>query len=136
MIKLIVGHKGSGKTKTLINMANEAVKTTKGNTVCVEKGLKMNHDLSINVRLIDIEEYQVSGFDAFYGFLAGILAGNYDITEMFIDGSLKVGGNDLNALAAMIEKLVVITRDREVNITFTVSCGVEELPSSLLPYMI
>ena len=68
MIKLIVGNKGSGKTKTLIDMINKAAKTTSGNIVCIEKGLKMTYDIDYSVRLIDIESYGVAGFDAFYGF--------------------------------------------------------------------
>ena len=86
MIKLIVGQKGSGKTKTLIDMINAAAKEAKGNVVCVEKGLKMTYDISHSVRLIDIEHYDIKGFDAFYGFLAGVCAGNYDITDVFVDG--------------------------------------------------
>ena len=62
MIKLIVGNKGAGKTKTLINMANEAVKTSKGNVVVVEKGLKMTYDIDHAARLVDTEEYKIEGF--------------------------------------------------------------------------
>ena len=74
MIKLIVGNKGSGKTKTLIDMINKAAKTTSGNIVCIEKGLKMTYDIDYSVRLIDIESYGVAGFDAFYGLKAGFSA--------------------------------------------------------------
>ena len=102
MIKLIVGNKGSGKTKLLIEQINAAVKTTSGNIVCVEKGLKMTYDIDHAVRLIDIEDYSVEGYEAFYGFLAGVFAGNYDISEIFVDGTLKVGGKDYEKLAAFI----------------------------------
>ena len=90
MIKLIVGTKGSGKTKTLIDMAKAAAETSKGNVVCVEKGDKLAREVPTSVRLINSDEYQVKGFANLYGFLAGILAGNYDITELFIDGILKI----------------------------------------------
>ena len=71
MIKLIVGNKGSGKTKRLIDMVNDAVKTSKGNVVCVEKGNTLKFDVSHQARLIDIEDYAVSGFEMFYGFFSG-----------------------------------------------------------------
>ena len=136
MIKLIVGNKGSGKTKTLIDMINKAAKTTSVNIVCIEKGLKMTYDIDYSVRLIDIESYSVEGFDAFYGFIAGICAGNYDITEIFIDATLKIGGRDLNAFAAMIEKLEKLTAENKVEMVFTVSCDRSELPESVLSYII
>lgn len=135
MIKLIVGNKGSGKTKTLINMINDAVKTTAGNIVCVEKGLKMTYDIDHQVRLIDIEEYKVEGYDAFYGFLAGIFAGNYDISEIFVDGTLKVGGRDYNEFAAFIDKLNHLLEVSKAAIIFTVSCDASELPESLKKYI-
>ena len=73
MITLIIGNKGSGKTKRLIQLANEAVEKSNGNVVVIEKGAKLTYDVSHKARLIDIEQYNVSGFDAFYGFLSGIL---------------------------------------------------------------
>ena len=91
MIKLIVGSKGAGKTKTLIDMAKNAAETSKGNVVCVEKGTKLQYDLPTVVRLIDSDEYGVKGFACLYGFLAGLLAGNYDITHLFVDGTFKIG---------------------------------------------
>ena len=124
MIKFIVGNKGSGKTKTLIDMINAAVKTTAGNIVCVEKGLKMTYDIDHAVRLIDIEEYKVEGYDAFYGFLAGIFAGNYDISEIFVDGTLKIGGRNYDEFAAFIERLQVLLDVSKAEVTFTVSCDV------------
>lgn len=136
MIKLIVGNKGSGKTKTLIDMINAAVKTTAGNIVCVEKGLKMTYDIDHAVRLIDIEEYKVEGYDAFYGFLAGIFAGNYDISEIFVDGTLKIGGRNYDEFAAFIERLQVLLDVSKAEVTFTVSCDVSELPENVKKYIV
>lgn len=136
MIKLIVGNKGSGKTKTLIDMINAAVKTTAGNIVCVEKGLKMTYDIDHAVRLIDIEEYKVEGYDAFYGFLAGIFAGNYDISEIFVDGTLKIGGRNYDEFAAFIERLQVLLDVSKAEVTFTVSCDVSELPENIKKYIV
>ena len=135
MIKLIVGNKGSGKTKTLIEQINAAVKTTAGNIVCVEKGLKMTYDIDHAVRLIDIDDYCIEGYDAFYGFLAGVFAGNYDISEIFVDGTLKVGGRDYEAFAAFIEKLSRLVESNKASVVFTVSCDASELPESVKKYI-
>ena len=84
MIKLIVGKKGSGKTKALLEMIEEAVGTSKGSVVCIEKGNSLKYNVSHQARLVDIEDYDVSDFNTLYGFLAGMLAGNYDITDLFV----------------------------------------------------
>ncbi|MBE6907620.1 hypothetical protein [Marasmitruncus massiliensis] len=136
MIKLIVGNKGSGKTKTLINMVNEAAKTSKGNVVCVEKGNTLTFDVSHQARLIDIDTYGVSGFDAFYGFFCGLFAGNYDITEVFVDATFKIGGKDYLAFAIMVEKLAKLLDDNGATMTFTVSCGKDDLPERIHQYII
>ncbi len=136
MIKLIVGNKGSGKTKTLIKMINDAVKTSKGNVVCVEKGSTLTYDVNHQVRLIDIDTYSVNGFDAFYGFFCGLFAGNYDITEVFVDATFKIGGRDFLAFAIMIEKLSKLLEDNGATMTFTVSCDKSDLPERIQKYMI
>ena len=90
MIKLIVGTKGSGKTKTMIDLINEATKTATGNVVVIEKSMQLTTSINHAARLVDVDEYKINGAEMLYGFVAGVLAGNYDITEMFIDGILKV----------------------------------------------
>lgn len=132
MLKLIVGKKGSGKTKTLIEHINEAAKISKGNVVCVEKGSVMTYSISHRIRLVDIEHYDVTGYDALYGFLTGILAGNYDITHLFVDATLRIGGRDLSALAEMLQKLQKIVTERgDTEVMFTISCDKDELPESI-----
>ena len=88
MIQLIVGGKGSGKTKKMIDMINDSGKTPPGNIVCIEKSMKLTYDIDHAARLIDVDEYKISGYDMLYGFIAGILAGNYDIVEVYLDGVL------------------------------------------------
>lgn len=135
MIKLIVGNKGSGKTKAMIEMINKAAQTTTGNVVCVEKGMKLTYDISHSVRLIDIENYEIAGFDAFFGFLSGILAGNYDITDVYIDGILKIGGKDLDGLGALLAKVERLIADSKILAVFTVSADEADLPESVKKYM-
>ena len=136
MIQLIVGNKGSGKTKTLISMTNEAVSSSSGNVVCLEKGLKLTYDISHSARLVDTDEYGVEGFDSLYGFIAGLMAGNYDITHIFVDATLKIGGRDYEAFAVMVDRLVKLVSAHQVELTFTVSCDPSELPERLTQYIL
>ena len=132
MIKLFIGGKGSGKTKTLIEMVNNAVNESKGNVVCIEKGDKLIHDITYKARLIDTDNYSVVDAEALYGFVAGILASNSDITDIFIDSALKIVGNDVVAFENMLNKLEKITS--EVNLVITASIALEECPEGIKAY--
>ena len=132
MIKLFIGSKGSGKTKTLIEMVNNAVAESKGNVVCIEKGDKLIHDITYKARLIDTDDYLVCDADALYGFIAGILASNSDITDIFVDSALKIIGNDTVAFEQMLSKLNKICAD--VNLVMTSSIAVEECPEAIKAY--
>ncbi|WP_294496624.1 hypothetical protein [uncultured Gemmiger sp.] len=132
MIKLIVGPKGAGKTKTMIDMINAAVKTTAGNIVVIEKSMKLTTDINHAARLLDVDEYHIEGADMLYGFVAGVLAGNYDITELFIDGVLKIVDHDIDAAAALLAKIDAITSNVEVIVT--ISSAEDALPESIKKY--
>ena len=132
MIKLFIGGKGSGKTKTLIEMVNNAVNESKGNVVCIEKGDKLIHDITYKARLIDTNAYAIEDAEALYGFIAGILASNADITDIFVDSALKIIGNDTAAFEAMLAKLNKITA--EVNLVMTSSIAVEDCPEAIKAY--
>ncbi len=136
MIRLIVGNKGAGKTKTLIRMTNEAVASSSGNVVCLEKGLKLTYDISHKARLVDTDEYEVDSFDILFGFLSGLMAGNYDITHIFVDATLKIGGRDYEAFAGLVDRLLKLPAASHVEIVFTVSCDAAELPERLAEYII
>ena len=131
MVTLIIGKKGSGKTKKLINLAAEAVENSKGNVVVIEKGSKLTYDVSHKARLIDTEQYGITGYDAFFGFLSGICAGNYDVTDVLVDSTLKIGGQDFTAFADFIEKINTLATQSETKFTFLVSADEKELPASL-----
>ena len=132
MIKLFIGSKGSGKTKTLIEMVNNAVTESKGNVICIEKGDKLIHDITYKARLIDTDAYAVVDADALYGFIAGILASNSDITDVFVDSALKIIGNDVVAFEVMLKKLEKITGD--VNLVMTSSIAVEDASEAVKAY--
>ena len=133
MINLITGKKGTGKTKILIEQINDALSTATGVVVCIERGMKLTYDIPHKVRLVDAEEYGISSFDAFYGFVTGMLAGNYDIQHVFVDGILKMGGRDYDALGVMLDKLAIVAKD--IKITFTVSEDTENLPEKVKAFM-
>ena len=133
MLQLIVGKKGTGKTKTLIGMILESAKICEGDIVCIEKGANLIFDIPHQVRLVDAEQSYIKGFEAFYGFLAGLIAGNYDIKEIYVDSILKISGG-LDGFEALLEKLQRLLGD-DVKLTFTVSADLSELPASLQQYV-
>jgi hypothetical protein len=134
MIKLITGKKGTGKTKILIDKINDAVKSTNGNLVCIEKGDNIRRSISFRVRWCDTESFDIEGADAFYGFVAGMLAGNYDIKDIFVDGILKIVGKDFDVLGKLFEKLDKLTGE-EATVVFTVSADDSELPESVKQFI-
>lgn len=134
MIKLVVGTKGSGKTKTIIEQINTAAKTTSGNVVVIEKSMKLTYDIVHKARLIDVDEYNISGADMLYGFVCGVLAGNYDITELYIDGILKVIGRDFDELAKLLDAIELKAGDA-VKVVVTVSASEDELPQSVRKHL-
>lgn len=131
MLKLIVGVKGTGKTKTLINMVNGALEVTKGDVVCIEKGTKLRYDIKPSARLVDVDEYMVCDAQSLYGFIAGILASNHDVTDIFIDGTLKICNKDIAAFEKMAQELATLVNKIGVNLTMTVSMAEEEIPASV-----
>ena len=131
MLKLIIGVKGTGKTKTLINLVNGALEVTKGDVVCVEKGVKLRYDIKPSARLIDVNEYMILDAQALYGFIAGILASNHDVTDLFIDGTLKICNQDVDAFEKMAQQLAALIEKSNVNLTMTVSMAEADLPASV-----
>ena len=134
MIQFIVGTKGSGKTKTMIDMINKAAEETKGDIVCIEKNMKLIYDIKHSVRLIDVDAFHINGYDEFFGFVAGVLAGNYDIMEVYVDGILRIGDHDLVGFEKLIEKLEPLAGDN-IKMVITVSEKPEMLPESLKKYI-
>ena len=130
MIKLFIGGKGSGKTKALIELVNNAANTSAGSVVCIEKGDKLKLDITYKARLIDSDYYAISNAEALYGFLSGILASNNDITDIFVDGTLKIC--DVDGFASILPKLDEIAKN--VNLVMTASIPVDECPESIKKY--
>ena len=135
MIKLIVGKKGTGKTKTLVDMVANAVKVSDGNVVCIEKEPKLTYEIPSSVRLMETCKDSIEGYGEFYGYLTGVLSGNFDITDLFIDSTLKIGGRNYDELGEMLKKLDEATKERKENIVFTISADLSELPASVKAFV-
>ena len=127
MLKLIIGKKGTGKTKTLIEMVNEAQKNTNGCVVCIEKGNKLRYDVNSQIRLIDTVEYLVTDAQSLYGFVAGILASNYDVTDIFVDSCLKICNEDVVAFEKFLLAVEALAHKSEVNVVMTSSLPAENV---------
>ncbi len=134
MVTLIIGRKGSGKTKKLIQAVNEALNASNGNVICVEQGTQLRTDINYRARLISTNEYSVCGYDAYYGFLSGICAGDHDITDILCDATLRIGGRDYNELAEFLKKVESLSALTDKNFTFTVSADEDELPKEIFEF--
>ena len=121
MIHVIMGLKGSGKTKKLINSINEAVASAQGDVVCIEYGKKLTYDVNYRVRLVDSEEYGIATPDMLKGFLSGLHAGNFDITNVYIDNLYKTIGSDRAAGEEFVAWCAKFAEVNSMNITITVS---------------
>ena len=113
MLKLIVGLKGSGKTKTIVEMANAKLAETKGAVVFIEKGTKLIHEVKHQAKLLDTDEYLINNAAKLYGFVAGNYGSNFDVSDIFIDSALKICGNDMAEFSAFLDNVIA----------FTATCG-------------
>ena len=122
MIRVIVGKKGSGKTKQVIEMINSAVDTEHGNVVCIEKGEKLMLDISHKIRLVEASEYDIADYTAMKGFVSGLYAGNYDITHIFIDSLTKIIGSEVNfETEKFLDWLNTFSEKHNIKFTVTIS---------------
>ena len=135
MVKVIMGLKGSGKTKRLIHDINTAVKNETGSMVCIEKGTKLRYDIDIHVRLIDYQEYRIGELSFLKGFISGLHAGNFDITHVFVEGLYKLIGKDRAAGEAFIQWCDTFGKANDMNFTLTVSDSPEEASEAVKQYL-
>ena len=135
MLKLIIGVKGTGKTKTLIGMVNEAVEKSQGAVICIEKGDKLRYDVKYQARLIDTNEYYVDDAQSLFGFVAGILASNHDVTDLFIDSALKICQNDCEAFDKFLDEMNVLIEKLDINVVMTSSLAAENASDTVKKYL-
>ena len=128
MIKLIIGKKGSGKTKKLVDLVNEATSKSLGNVVCIEKGDTLTYSVTHKARLIDADFYNIQDYGEYFGMISGIKAGNHDVTHIFGDATLRIGTRNYDELVAFLER---VSKIDDVEFLFTVSADEAELPKKL-----
>ena len=135
MIHVILGLKGSGKTKKLIDSINAAVAQASGDVVCIEYGKKLTYDVTYKVRLVDSQEYGIQSADMLKGFLSGMHAGNFDITHVFIDNLYKTIGHNLAAAEEFIAWTAKFAADNNMEITLTLSEDPANVSEAMKQYL-
>lgn len=136
MVRLIMGAKGAGKTKQLIELVHAAVESESGSVVCIEPSKDMTYDISYNVRLVNAGEYNLNSFECLRGFLCGLYAGNYDISHVFVDNLCKiVGSNDMVQVEKLLHWMDRFSEQNAVKFTVTISGEADSLPESMKQYL-
>ena len=136
MIQVIMGLKGSGKTKRLIDAINNAVANAQGDVVCIEYGSKLTYDVNYRVRLVNSKEYEINNLDKLKGLLSGLHAGNFDITNVYIDNLYKTIGTDRAAGEEFIAWCAKFADANNMNITITVSDDPAEASEAIKAYLV
>ena len=126
MLKLIIGLKGTGKTKQMIELVNAAVDRTNGSVVCIERSDKMRYDIKYQCRLIPADEYLISDAPSLYGFVCGIYASNHDITDIF---------NDVPAFDVFLDKTESFANVHGINIVITSTIDASDATETMKKYI-
>ena len=136
MVRLIMGEKGTGKTKKLIELINASAAEENGNVVCIEAKSTMTFDIHYHVRLISADEYQITTYEGLRGFVSGLYAGNYDISHVFVDNLCKIAGsNDLQAVETFLHWLDRFSEENGVKFTVTVSAEEDTATEGMRQYI-
>ena len=139
MIQVIAGHKGSGKTKRLIDIANEALKVEHGIIAFIDDDKRYIYDLRHEIRFVDASEYTaVKGCEAevFFGFLSGMLAVNYDLSLVCVDAFMKLVKTPIEQMQSFFERLNALSKTSKCSFVINISCDTEDLPEFVKPYVI
>ena len=134
MVELLIGTKGTGKTKVLLDNVNAAASTADGNVVFISNNTSQNmYNITSKVRMADTSDFEIGSWDAFFGFICGIISGNYDITNIFVDGTLKIV-KDLDGFEAFLAKLDDASKKFDINFELSVSVDADAAPEYIKKY--
>lgn len=137
MVKLLVGHKGTGKTKLMVEMANSDIKEKNGSVVFISKDDRLKHDLEHQIRMIVMDDFEyVNNIDEYIGFIYGIMSSNYDIEAIFIDSILRHADIAIRDLPEFLRRLQVISEKSGIEFIVSLSADLEELDASVRQYEI
>lgn len=128
MIQVIMGKKGSGKTKRLIDQANDALKVEHGSVVFIDDDTRYMYDLRHEIRFVDASDYKIASADMFYGFVSGMLSMNFDISVIFVDAFVKMVNADMKTMEPFFARLEELSKARNVNFVISISGDPAELP--------
>ena len=131
MVSLIVGKKGKGKTKCLLDKVNTEVKTILGSIVYLDKSTKHMFELNNKVRLINVPDFMITSPDEFVGFISGIISQDHDLQQMYLDSFLKISCLEGQDISATVEKLEKLGEKFEIEFILSVSMDEDELPAAL-----
>lgn len=135
MIKVIYGEKGTGKTKMMIDAANDAVSQAKGHLIFLTDNKRCMYDLERDVRFIDVSEYDIAGESALCGFVKGVIAGNHDNEYVFIDGVVRIAGKPVGELATFFYMLDKVAKTNNLIVTVSVTGAKADLPDFVSKYI-
>lgn len=136
MIQLVAGERGKGKTKSLIQMANDTAKTCRGHVIYIDDDKRHIFDLNHKIRFVESNEFPIENLDAFFGFVCGILSEDFDIEHIFIDGLLKVAHISEEMSALLVDKLRELSEKFNICIVISISCKTDILPENLKAYLV
>ncbi|MCR4719249.1 MAG: twitching motility protein PilT [Firmicutes bacterium] len=136
MLQLLIGKKGTGKTKVLISNVNDAAKSAQGNVVFISNNISQNmYDITSKVRMTDTSEFDIASWDEFLGFICGIISGNFDITNIFVDGTLKIVKNSMDGFEVFLSRLEAVGKKFDIDFELSVSIDVNDAPEYIKKYV-
>ena len=137
MVKLLVGRKGTGKTKIMVDMSNQSCVEKNGSIVFIVKADRLKHDLDRDIRMIVMDDYEyVTNIDEYIGFIYGIMSSNHDIEEIFIDSILKHADISVRELPEFLKRLQNISEKSNIDFVVSLSAELDELDASVRQYEI
>lgn len=137
MVKLLVGHKGSGKTKAMVDMANDLVQNSDGSVVFINKDHRLMYDLKYRIRVVSMEEYEyVNNVDEYIGFLYGIISSDHDLEAIFVDSILKYSDIQIADMGTFLQRLDGISKAHQVDFYVSLSADEAELGDAIKGYQI
>ncbi len=135
MVKLLIGKKGTGKTKVLLDNVNEAAQSANGNVIFISNNTSQNmYDISSKVRMSDTSEFEITSWDEFLGFICGNISANFDITNIFIDGTLKIVKDSMDGFEDFLAKLDEMSKKFNIDFELSVSVDAETAPDYIKKY--
>ena len=134
MIRMLYGKKGSGKSKKIVDMANESIKTLKGVSVFIDDDNRLMYDLKRDIRFVNTNEYNINSLDRLYGLICGMMSQNYDIESVFIDGLNNIVKEEISEMQEFFTSLNKVTEDNKVQVVMIISADAKDMPKFLTKY--